>query len=167
MLESASDCIRGGLFDREVEDQSAVPVEGVLVLLGEALPLLGHEKRVFTKEQVWALLRIVEDYDTAPGRIKEGAERLLTASLAAFREDDAGVTKSTGGLGGSSYDMLGSAMSIDRRGDGDEESKTAWDWRHGLDAVGGVQADGKMVVGLLRLALAKEVGKGWAGMGGW
>lgn len=178
-IESAADCIRGGLFDPAVE--SAVPVSGLLVLLGETLPLLGLEKRVFTREQVWGLLRVVEDWDTAPSRIRENGEALLKASVEAFRGGvgSSGVLRKTRGQGsgsgsdegleGSSWDMLlasSSASGQSLKGM-QTDVRRGWDWRKGLDAVVGADMGGKEVLMLVRTALAREVGRGWSGQINW
>lgn len=182
VLESAADCIRGGLYDPEVE--AVVSVDGVLALLGEAMPLLGLEKRIFTREQVFTLLRIVEDFESAPTRIQQNAESLLQASAKAYKSGGSGrsleksrsdlSSKSSGGLGGSSYDMLASSVMVQSMtsggsgsaqsatGQGGAEAKRAWDWRKGLEAIGG-ETQAQKVVMLVRLALAKEVARGWGG----
>ena len=47
-----------------------------------------------------------------------------------------------------------------------EEVHRAWDWRKGLDGLkSGVGS--KEVLGLLRLALVQEVGRGWSGALRW
>ncbi|KAK5121311.1 hypothetical protein LTR85_005477 [Meristemomyces frigidus] len=174
---SAADCIRGGLYDAAVE--SVVPVDGLLALLGEALPLLGQPKRVFAKEQVYSLLRIVEDLATAPARIREGAEGSLRASIGAYRESggmlhsDLLKKSAAGGLGGSSYDMLASSVMLQSRdrkkGGMAGEVSRGCDWRKGLDGVGGAATDvgGEEVLMLLRIALAQEVARGWGGQIYW
>ncbi|KAK3055111.1 hypothetical protein LTR09_003664 [Extremus antarcticus] len=102
IISSASDCIRGGLFDPEVE--SVVPVEGLLILLGEVLPLLGHTSssgkvvRVLEMKQLMALMGVIEDYEQVSGRIREGGEGLLGGSMGCFRSSGAG---GMGGSGGS------------------------------------------------------------------
>ena len=164
-----------------------VPVDGLLALLGEALPLLGQDKRIFTKAQVFNLMRIVEDLDTAPGRIKQGAEGLLRASMNAYRnagspvgsgglkKSRSNLSASGNGLGGSdSWDMLASSsweMMVNsmESNDSKKHAKTAvqiercWDWRKGLDAIAGADIGCKDVVALLRVALAREVARGWGG----
>ncbi|KAK4892060.1 hypothetical protein LTR27_009410 [Elasticomyces elasticus] len=163
VLGSASDCIRGGLYDPEAE--GVVPVDCVLALLGEALVLLGQGKRVFTKEQVFTMMRIVEDYETAPSRIQENGASLLEASLAAYRDSGRGMGKSGGGFGGSSWDMLAeSTMVLSAEGKGKVER--GWDWRRGVDELG-VEAGGKEVVMMVRVALAQEVARGWGGGLNW
>lgn len=159
VIESAADCIRGGLFDPEIE--SVVPVDVLLALLGEALPLLGQQRRVFNKEQIFALMRVVEDFDTAPSRIRERAVDTLRGSLNAFRS---GGSMSESGLSGSSsWDMVASSAMRQNQ----DTSERGWDWRKGLDAVVQGEVDGKEMLMLLRTALAQEVAKGWAGGSGW
>lgn len=194
VTESAADCIRGGLCDPAVE--SVIAVDCVLALLAESLPLLGQPKRVFTKEQVFGLLRVVEDFATAPSRIRENAESLMLAAVSAYRDHDDGVVAGGAGnklkksrqtlkqsaFGGSSYDLLassimpGGAQQQKTKGDGGKGAQKSspgpiqrsWDWRRGLDGLGGgVDAGGKEVLGLLRMALAQEVARGWSGQVSW
>jgi hypothetical protein len=109
VIDSASDCIKGGLFDPEIE--SAVPVEGLLVLLGEILPLLGQSsqsgkpQRVFETKQLITLMAVVEDVEQVSGRIRKGGEGLLRASMTCYRGDNmtssATLKKSTSGLSAS------------------------------------------------------------------
>lgn len=171
VAESASDCIRGGLFDPDIE--SVVPVDGLLALLGEALPLLGSEKRILTEQQVFSLMAIVEDLSTVSGRIRDGAEGLLKASMNAYRGgakslsgSKSQLSSASGTLGGSSWDMLASSVMQRSAGGGKGkavEVQRGWDWRKGLDAVGGVDVGSKEVLMLLRTALAREVASGWSG----
>nr|POE79858.1 nucleoporin nup85 [Quercus suber] len=180
VLASAADCIHGGLYDPSVE--SVVSVDGVLALLGEALPLLGQPTRIFTREQVFTLLRIVEDFATAPGRIRARAEDLLHAAVKAYREPSvstSGLLKKShsdassrqGGLGGSSWDLLAESVLVQsmesgRSGKGGEVQR-AWDWRRGLDGLGGQTVGAHQVLLLLRMSLAQEVARGWSGALNW
>lgn len=179
VLESASDCIRGGLYDPEIE--SVVPVDGVLVLLGECLPLLGQAKRVFTREQVFGLLRVVEDFETSPSRLRENGGSLLQASMTAYRGGSSASMTGTGSssgsrselMGGSSYDMLASSTMVrsqqekGKKGGKGVEVMRAWDWRKGFDAVAGMDGGAREVLLLVRTALAREVGRGWTGQISW
>ena len=178
LIESASDCIRGGLFDPEV--QSVVAIDGLLALLGEALPLLGQEKRTFTKPQVFTLMRVVEDFDTAPGRIRHGAVELVQASMNAYRGSSSSTKLKKGksksdvssmsgsGLSGSSWDMvLSSNMLQSQESEKGGEIARDWDWRKGLDAVAGARVESKEILMLLRVALAQEIARGWSGGIGW
>lgn len=106
IIKSASDCIKGGLFDPEVE--SVVPVEGLLMLLGEVLPLLGQSspggksQRTFETKQLMVLMAVIEDFEQVSGRIREGGEGLLHASMNCFRgtgmSGSSALKKSTSGL---------------------------------------------------------------------
>lgn len=176
VIDSASDCIRGGLFDPDVE--SAIPTDALLALLGETLPLLSSDKRIFTKDQIFNLFRIVEDFATAPARIRDRANELFQASGTAYRAAADGsassllkkspsrlssVTAST-----ESYDLLASSVLAFSQ----EKGKVAdvhrgWDWRKGLEGLGGASAGPEQVLAVLRLALAQEVARGWGGRGDW
>lgn len=160
IIESASDCIRGGLFDPEIE--SAIPADALLVLLGETLPLLSTDCRIFTKADIFALLRIVEDFSTAPARIRERAEDLFQASGNAYRGGGfESLKKSRSDLSGSSYDMLASSYLAQSQESGKAGAQIArgWDWRKGLEGTGGANVGSKEVLAVLRLALSEEVAK--------
>lgn len=179
VIEAAADCIKGGLFDPEIE--SVVPVEGVLVLLGEVLPLLGNggsygQGRVFTYKQVLGLMSVVEDFEQVSGRIQDGASGLLSASMGAYRGDTGNgkMTKSRSDMAGSrslggsgSWEMLAESSFVMLQSSEDKddvlEIERGWDWRKGLDAVAatGASVGGKEVLTLLRAALAREVAQCW------
>jgi len=193
VIEAAADCIKGGLFDPEIE--SVVPVEGVLVLLGEVLPFLGTggaygEGKIVTYKQVLGLMSVVEDFEQISGRIQDGANGLLNASMGAHRgetrsgrmaksKSDLSNVSGSGSLGGSgswemlaesSFIMLQSTESPKSGRNSGSKSKAVqlergWDWRKGLDAVAATGADvgSKEVLMLLRTALAREVAQSWAG----
>jgi hypothetical protein len=175
VIQSAADCIPGGLFDPEVE--TAIPAEGLLALLAETLPLLGGGQRIFTEKQVFGLLGVLEDFVASPGRIRENADSLLAASLTAWRDATSTATgpfKKKNDLSksvSSSWDVL-SVNSTMLQSQGLRGSKAkvqrAWDWRQGLTGVGGgASIDGKTIVGLVREALVREVASGWSGSLNW
>jgi hypothetical protein len=153
IIESASDCIRGGLFDPEVE--SAIPADALLILLGETLPLLSTGQRIFSKADI-----------CTPARIRERAEDLFQASGSSFRGGGLdSLKKSRSDLSGSSYDMLASsymALSQDKGKAGAQVTR-GWDWRKGLDGAGGLSVGSKEVLAVLRLALSQEIAKSMSG----
>lgn len=176
VIDSASDCIRGGLFDPDVE--SAIPTDALLALLGETLPLLSSNKRIFTKEQIFNLLRIVEDFATAPARIRDRANELFQASGSAYRAATNGSASallkrsrsdmSSGTSSTESYDLLASSVLALSQENGKVTAvHRGWDWRKGLDGLGGANASAEEVLAVLRLALAQEVARGWGGRGDW
>ncbi|GIZ42068.1 hypothetical protein CKM354_000534800 [Cercospora kikuchii] len=176
VLRSAADCIPGGLFDPEAE--TIIPVEGLLALFGEALPFLGQDKRIFTQQQIFSLLAILEDFVAAPGRIRENSESLLSASLGAYRDE---VNTGTGPFGkkgkakrngkedltksvGSSWELLAESVALDpKKG---EKIARAWDWRQGI-VQGGIEGKEEEVVKLVREGLVREVASGWGGQINW
>lgn len=168
VIESASDCIRGGLFDPEIE--SAIPADALLILLGETLPLLSVDRRIFSKADIYALLRIVEDFSTAPARIRERAEDLLQASANTYRGGSVEpLRKSRSDLSSgtrSSYDMLASSVLArsQESGKAGAQISRGWDWRKGLDGAGGAGVGSKEVLAILRLALSQEVAKSMSGV---
>ena len=177
LISSAADCVRGGLYDASVAEGAVIPVSLLLLLLGESLPLLGGE-HVLNKQQVFTLLEVVEDFETAPGRIRDAAVEVLSGALAAYRSES-GSSKAgnksgfgsmsgsseTGGLGGSSWDVILAASSEAlSNSHGDEGGLArAWDWRRGLDAVVGNDVGQREPLLLLRTALAAKVARGWGG----
>lgn len=175
VIRSAADCISGGLYDPDIE--SVIPADGLLALLGEALPLLGEDKRIFTQEQVFALLAVVEDFSASPSRIRENADSLLSSSLNACTDEHSTASgilkKSKSDLGGSSWDLLAtSSMELMRSSQKGKKKQSliqrGWDWRQGLVGMGGIEdPDAKMVVKLVREALVREVASGWGGRLNW
>ncbi|KAK4503610.1 hypothetical protein PRZ48_004525 [Zasmidium cellare] len=174
VIRSAADCISGGLFDPDIE--SVIPADGLLALLGEALPLLGQDKRIFTQDQVFTLLAVVEDFASSPSRIRENADSLLASSLNAYMDETSTASgilkKSRSELGGSSWDLLAMSgtelMTKSQKGKKQAKLQRAWDWRQGLVGMGGIEdPDAKMVVQLVREALVREVAGGWGGRLNW
>lgn len=164
IIESASDCIRGGLFDPDVE--SAIPADALLVLLGETLPLLSTDQRIFSKADIYTLLRIVEDFSTAPIRIREEAENLFQTSRNAYLgRGFESLKKSKSDLSESSYDMMASSYLALSQEQGKAGAPVArgWDWRKGLDGAGGTNVGSEEVLAVLRLALSQEVAKSMSG----
>ncbi|GAB7366394.1 hypothetical protein MBLNU230_g8191t1 [Neophaeotheca triangularis] len=128
LLSSAADSIHGGLFDPAV--RSLIPVDCLLALLGETLPLLNDRRRVFNREAVLAhLMPAVEYLEQGPAYIFERNAALLSQSLEAYE--------------------------LGRKQPGSK----GWDWRKGFVGVHGVKGTGKELVMLVRLALCREMAK--------
>ena len=191
VIEAAADCIKGGLFDPEVE--SVVPVEGMLALLGEVLPLLGAggpygQGKIVSYKQVLDLMSVVEDFEQISGKFQEAANGLLGASMGAYRSEsgsgrmvksksDLSNVSGSGSFGGSGdWEMLAESSFVMLQSTGSTTSgnsgkgkavqiERGWDWRKGLDAVAATGSDvgSKEVLMLLRTALAREVAQRWAG----
>ena len=80
-INSAADSIYGGLYD--ATRQSAIQVDGLLTLLGEATALLAktHEPGIYTSEQLYALLGAIEDLETVNERVYAAADECLQAAM--------------------------------------------------------------------------------------
>ncbi|OAP64093.1 hypothetical protein AYL99_00065 [Fonsecaea erecta] len=125
-VNSAADSIYGGLYDPE--RQSAIQVDGLLTLLGEATALLASthaastgnvelKRRIFTTEQIYALLAAIEDLSTVSQRVYAATEECLAASLREYHgsrpPSPRAVLKksmSSGSGSGFSYSLMGSEM---------------------------------------------------------
>jgi hypothetical protein len=85
-INSAADSIYGGLYD--AERQTAISVDALLPLLGEATAFLAPDarsSRTFTNEQIYALLAAIEDLETVNPRVREATEACLVAAMGEFR----------------------------------------------------------------------------------
>ncbi|KAF2100989.1 hypothetical protein NA57DRAFT_74584 [Rhizodiscina lignyota] len=190
VIESAEDSIRGGLYDPEVD--VVVQVDGLLVLLGEALVFLNQQRHTFSLPQAFAILKAAEDLQTVGSRIFEQCDSVLQAALANYHDGTLPATLSPSkqqprslhrsgtsgsGMTGSQFSLLeastyssqdfaaspassGSELLVrarPRTADREKEGGKGWDWRVGFAR----KTAGKEVLGVLRLAVAKEIADGW------
>jgi hypothetical protein len=120
-IESAADSIYGGLYDPD--RQTAIQVDGLLTLLGEATALLSpnpsaaNSPRIFTTTQIYALLSAIEDLSTVSERVYAATEECLQASLQEYNgskppspRDLLKKSMTSGSGSGFSYSVLGSEM---------------------------------------------------------
>lgn len=180
VINSAADSIYGGLYDPS--RQSAIQVDGLLTLLGEATALTASSnegQRVFTSAQLYSILAAVEDLQTVSDRVYDATEECLTASLRQAHGNQppsphAMLKKSisSGTNSNFSFSMMGSAMlaqsseSIgvksmgsavlvgEDRMDEVEDSPRAWDWRTNF---GDPNTKGFDVLQHLRRNIAEEL----------
>lgn len=171
-VASANHPIRGGLFDPSTE--VVIPVDSLLVLLGEALPLLSEESSpVLSISQLFILLKAVEDLQTIGPRIYAQCEAMYQSALDHVHGSDvpsprALLRKETSGMTASShFSMVGSSMldSIESghlsEGSGvliGRETQRGWDWRRGLKR----NTKGSDVLRVLRLRLSEAVADRWS-----
>lgn len=160
IIASASDCIRGGLFDSAV--QSVVPVNGLIVLLAEILPLCGQTKRILARTHIYTLLRVIEDYNACPASLRASAEELLKtcvqSSTPTLSKSHSNAS-STSGLGGSSYDLLVTSSILLKQQEKSAPLRRAWDWRIGLIGLQASDVSADSILLMLRVALANELGR--------
>jgi hypothetical protein len=181
VINSAADCIYGGLYDPE--RQSAIQVDGILTLLGEATAFLAHQaerKGTFTTDQMYALLAAIEDLETVNSRVYDAAEECLQAALrnwhgSAPPSPHAMLKKSvsSGTNSNFSFSMMGSEMLAKSEesgrstggrsiggsgvlvaGEKTEYMERGWDWRAKFN---GKQPAGADVLKALRTGIAREL----------
>jgi hypothetical protein len=130
-INSAADSIYGGLYDPE--RKSAIQVDGLLTLLGEATALLASSlaaskdrngstaapKRIFTTPQIYALLAAIEDLSSVSSRVFAATEECLCATFREFAGSrpasprallKKSMTADSGSNSAFSYSVLGSEM---------------------------------------------------------
>lgn len=172
-IMSAADGIHGGLYDDNV--QSAMQVDGLLVLLGEALVFINQPQPILTPGQTFAILKAVEDLSTVSSSIRAQCEECFKSAMASFYGSEPPSPRSMmkksmsrSMMESSVFSLIGSEMlqpQARSKESSDDSSgvlvnghaKRAWDWRRGLDK----SAKGEEVLRILRLGLAKEVSRSW------
>lgn len=156
-INSAADSIYGGLYDPT--RQQAIQVDGLLTLLGETTAMTAernNNNRIFTSEQLYAILAAIEDLQTVSDRVYTVAEDCFSASLRHYHgslppSPHAMLKKSisSGTNSNFSFSMMGSEMlaqsseslggqslgsgvlvggSKDKHMD-EDDIKRGWDWR--------------------------------------
>ena len=181
-INSAADSIYGGLYDPE--RQSAIQVDGLLTLLGEATALMADQnggKRIFASDQLYAILAAIEDLQTVSDRVYAATEECLAAALRQYhgsappsphamlkKSISSGtnsnfsfsmmgsemLARSEESLGGKS---LGSAVLVGKQAETETETddvQRGWDWRSRFKAEDTTGAD---VLKYLRLNIAQEL----------
>lgn len=172
VITSANDPIKGGLFDSSTE--VVVPLDTLLVLLGEALPSLRESPPLFSTSQLFTLLRAVEDLQTVGPRIFAFNETLFTTTLenawgADVPSPRAMLKKETSGMTGSSqFSLVGSSLlnsqeAMAESGEsevlvGNPNLRRGWDWRKGLKRT----SKAEEVLRIVRLVVAERVADAWS-----
>ena len=174
-INSAADSIYGGLYDSD--RQSAIQVDGLLTLLGEATALTSstNDKQILTPDEMYALLAAIEDLETVNARVYDATEECFQASLRNYHgslppSPHAMLKKSmsSGTNSNFSFSMMGSEMLASSResvgqtsvgsavmvGDGKSDASRGWDWRLSFK---GDDVAGSDVLQYLRSAIAKEL----------
>jgi len=177
-INSAADSIYGGLYDPE--RLSAIQVDGLLTLLGEATALTAEHNnghRVFTSEQLYGLLAAIEDLQTVSDRVYAATEDCLAASLRHYNgslppSPHAMLKKSisSGTNSNFSFSMMGSEMltqsseSLGGKSLGSavlvggstakDDAQRGWDWRSNFT---GADVTGAEVLQYLRRNIAQEL----------
>ena len=178
-INSAADSIYGGLYDPE--RQTAIQVDCLLTLLGEATAFFENGKTVLSAAQMYDILAAIEDTETVSDRVYAPAESCLEACMRSYAGSQppsphAMLKKSmsSGKDSNFSFSMMGSEMlagSKDTLGARTESSgsglliengngenvKREWDWRERFATEKGDV--GRRVLCVLR----REIASGLAG----
>ena len=188
LIASAADDIHGGLYDESRE--SAIFVDGLLVLLGEAMVFVDRKylclatwqlssltlhvepKCLVTLPQAFNLLKAIEDLQTVTPRIYSQCEALFNSAIQAERGSQgpsprAPLKKSTSMITSSSgFSMIGSSM-LGNQGHGrmaeSSEVMAKTDIKRGWDWRKNLpkKVTGKYILQVLRQGLGREIAKGW------
>jgi hypothetical protein len=181
VINSAADSIYGGLYDPE--RQSAIQVDGILTLLGEATEFVTHHSEqtpIFISDQLYALLAAIEDLQIVNSRVYDAAEECLQAAVRNWHgsapPSPHTILKksvSSGTNSNFSFSMMGSEMMA--RSEEDVQStggksvggsgvlvasgkkmdiERGWDWRAKFK---GREATGGDVLKTLRMGIAREL----------
>ncbi|KAJ5807582.1 hypothetical protein N7447_011038 [Penicillium robsamsonii] len=187
VVGSAADNIYGGLFDPDRD--SAVQVDGLLALLGEACVFVNQPTPVLSISQQFTILSAIEDLETVTPRVYAQCEECFRSTLLEYQSSTGGsdglpsprslLKKSVSNFSSSfafiGNDMLESARTRSGSGSnptsvgssgvlvpapGDKASADrGWDWRAGLPET----AKGEDILRMLRLGLARGLSHGAMG----
>jgi hypothetical protein len=177
VVSSAADNIYGGLFDPSRD--SAVQVDGLLALLGEALVFVNQPTPILTVSQQFTILSAIEDLETVTPRVFAQCEECFRSTLLGYTNVPEGaplspntiLKKSISNLSASTFSLIGnelfsgptsagsSGVLVPRPGDKDAGRARGWDWRTGLPE----STRGEDVLRMLRLGLARGLSFGSLG----
>ena len=172
VISSAASSIQGGLYDADIE--TVIQVDVILPLFGEALVFLNQPKRTLSLRHLYDLLAAIEDFETSGALIRNQCEEVLQTALGAAHGDSVPeprslLQKSTSGLSGSTFSLIGSqdfstdaqstqASAVLVRGGKINDVQRGWDWRAGCPK----GAQGRELLRILRLGVAREVARCFA-----
>ncbi|KAL4814592.1 hypothetical protein BDW67DRAFT_165703 [Aspergillus spinulosporus] len=88
VISSAADSIYGGLYDPDRD--SAIQVDGLLALLGEALPFVNQSSSILNPSQQFAILSAIEDLETVTPRVYAQCEECFRSTLLEYYSKQAG-----------------------------------------------------------------------------
>ncbi|CAG8309243.1 unnamed protein product [Penicillium salamii] len=180
VIGSAADNIYGGLYDPDRD--SAVQVDGLLALLGEALAFVQQPTPVLTVSQQFTILSAIEDLETVTPRVYAQCAECFHSTLLEYQSSTRGevsdrpsprsLLKKSVNVNASSFSVIGNDMREARTRSGSgagslgssavlvgADAERGWDWRAGLPE----SAKGEDVLRMLRLGLARGLSHGALG----
>ncbi|KAJ5895592.1 hypothetical protein N7495_007283 [Penicillium taxi] len=178
VISSAADNIYGGLFDPDRD--SAVQVDGLMALLGEAMVFLKGPTPVLSVSQQFTILSAVEDLETVTPRVFSQCEECFHSTILSFRNTAEGIApasprallkKSVANFSASTFSLFNpnqgsgptsvssSGVLVPRPGDKSTDRARGWDWRADL----GEKVTGRELLQMLRLGIASGLSFGALG----
>ncbi|CAG8278501.1 unnamed protein product [Penicillium olsonii] len=180
VIGSAADNIYGGLYDPDRD--SAVQVDGLLALLGEALAFVQQPTPVLTVSQQFTILSAIEDLETVTPRVYAQCEECFHSTLLEYQSSTRGevsdrpsprsLLQKSVNFNASSFSVIGNDMREGRTRSGSgagslgssavlvgADAERGWDWRAGLPE----SAKGEDILRMLRLGLARGLSHGALG----
>ncbi|CAI7648814.1 unnamed protein product [Penicillium manginii] len=174
VISSAADNIYGGLYDPSRD--SAVQVDGLLALLGEALVFVNQQSPTLTVQEQFTILSAIEDLETITPRVFAQCEECFRSTLLSAAASSNGhpspraiLKKSVSSLSASTFSLLGSSDLLPSTSTATSsgvlvsppgsETERGWDWRVGLAG----DTSGRDVLALLRVGLARGLSFGALG----
>ncbi|EPS30939.1 hypothetical protein PDE_05893 [Penicillium oxalicum 114-2] len=188
VISSAADNIYGGLYDPDRD--SAVQVDGLMALLGEALVFVNQPSPILSVSQQFTILSAIEDLETVTPRVYAQCEECFRSTLLSANSTSATASppsphallkKSVSALSASTFSILGSDILESNRtrsatGFGSDSAKDSGalvprsgdestDSSRGWDWRVGLPEDtrGEDVLRMLRLGLARGLSVGALG----
>lgn len=185
VINSAADNIHGGLYDPDRE--SAVPVDGLLALLGEASVFIGHpSERELSLSQCIDLLKAIEDLQTVASSVYDQCEECFRCTLAnaqpqqqkrpdareMLKKSISNITSSSSAFslieseimeGGTRESTGSEGVMVHMVEDASsavgkrDDAQRGWDWRKGVNA----DASGAELLRRMRLGLARDIARAW------
>ncbi|KAI9925718.1 hypothetical protein ASPWEDRAFT_136383 [Aspergillus wentii DTO 134E9] len=89
VIGSAADSIYGGLYDPDRD--SAVQVDGLLALLGEALALINQSTPILSVSQQFTILSAIEDLESVTPRVYAQCEECFRSTLIEYQSSESAV----------------------------------------------------------------------------
>ncbi|RKF72620.1 Nucleoporin NUP85 [Golovinomyces cichoracearum] len=169
VITSSSDHIRGGLYDKE--NNAVVHVKFLLALLGEAMVFVNQTDFILTVPQIQTLLYIIEDFHSVPSFVYTKCTKFLQTvitSRGARKESAPSKSQQQSIINldrmSNNFPVISPPLASNQRqlvkfsgAPSKNLVERGWDWRDFIST----ETTGNDLLRLLRLGLAKDLGRAW------
>lgn len=169
VITSSSDHIRGGLYDKE--NNAVVHVNFLLALLGEAMVFVNQTDFILTVPQIQTLLYTIEDFNCVPSfvytKCTEFLQTVITSGGALKKSTPAksqqqsitDLNRMSNNFSPVSPPLVSKQEQLVKFSGSLSKNvvERGWDWRDFIST----ETTGNDLLRLLRLGLAKDLGKAW------